>query len=57
MLSLRTVLSEDDARAYAAIGSTIAWFDAPMHWMRFQGAKSADVLNGLVSNDIAALRV
>jgi tRNA-modifying protein YgfZ len=57
MLSLRTVLSEDDARAYAAIGSTIAWFDAPMHWMRFQGAKSADVLNGLVTNDIAALRV
>jgi folate-binding protein YgfZ len=57
MESLRTVLSESDARAYAAIGTTVAWFDAPQRWTRFQGAKSADVLNGLITNDVATLRV
>jgi len=57
MRSLRTELSESDARAYAAIGTGVAWFDVPLRWTRFQGAKSAEVLNGLVTNDVATLRV
>jgi tRNA-modifying protein YgfZ len=57
MRSLRTELSETDARAYAAIGVSVAWFDAPLRWTRFHGAKSAEVLNGLVTNDVATLRV
>lgn len=56
MRSLGAGLSESDARAYAAIGTTVAWFDAPLRWMRFQGEKSSDVLNGLVTNDVATLR-
>ncbi|MEO7520985.1 MAG: hypothetical protein ABIW79_04140, partial [Gemmatimonas sp.] len=57
MLSLRTALSETDARAYAAIGTTVAWFESPLRWTRFHGAKSAEVLNGLVTNDVATLQV
>ena len=45
-----------DAAAYDALRTGAAWFDAPVRWIRFQGVKSADVLNGLVTNDVSAMR-
>ena len=46
-----------DADAYRALRTGAAWFESPVRWMRFQGARSADVLNGLVTNDVATMRV
>jgi folate-binding protein YgfZ len=45
-----------DAHAYRALRTGAAWFDSPVRWARFHGAKTVDVLNGLITNDVATMR-
>ena len=53
-----TVLSVTDANAYAALSEGAVFFASPpRHISRFTGAKAADALNGLVTNDVLPLAV
>ena len=46
-----------DAESYQALRTGACWFDSPIRWSRFVGPKSIDVLNGLITNDVATLRL
>ncbi len=48
-------LGEDDLAAYNALRTDAVWWDSTIHWSSFRGEKAADALNGLVTNDVAAL--
>ncbi len=50
-----TPLGEDDVAAYNALRTDAVWWDSTIHWSSFRGEKAADALNGLVTNDVAAL--
>ena len=44
-----------DIAVYDLLQSGAVWFDAPLRWSSFRGAKAMDVLNGLITNDVTAL--
>ncbi len=50
-------LSANERVAYAALRSSAVWFESPGHWSAFRGDKAVSALNGLVTNDVAALAV
>lgn len=50
-------LTANQRVAYAALRTNAVWFESPGHWSAFRGDKAADALNGLVTNDVAALSV
>ena len=45
-----------DHDSYRAFLERAAWFPASLQWSRFTGTHAAATLNGLVTNDVAALR-
>ena len=49
-------LNRDDLVAYDALRAAAACFESTDHWISFRGDKAADALNGLVTNDVAALQ-
>ena len=49
-------LSADDTAAYADLRRESAWFESASRWSTFRGAKAADALNGLITNDVTSLR-
>ncbi|MCC6242394.1 MAG: aminomethyl transferase family protein [Gemmatimonadaceae bacterium] len=51
-----TPLTSDEARAYATLRTDAVWWEAAINWIAFRGPKAADALNGLVTNDVAALQ-
>lgn len=55
-LSAPTPLTGDEARAYATLRTDAVWWEAAIHWIAFRGPKAAEALNGLVTNDVAALQ-
>ena len=54
--SITDLQDSRDAHAYRALRSGAVWFDSSTRWFRFHGAKTVDVLNGLITNDVAALQ-
>lgn len=51
-------LADSDANAYSALSNSAVFFTLPArHISRFTGAKSAEALNGLVTNDVLPLAV
>lgn len=50
-------LSPTERAAYEALRRDAAWLPSLVKWCRFSGPKAADALNGLVTNDVAALAV
>ena len=48
-------LSNNDVTAYHALRTGAAWWEADVSWSSFVGDKAADALNGLVTNDVAAM--
>jgi tRNA-modifying protein YgfZ len=50
-----TPLGDDDVAAYHALRTDAVWWDSFIHWSTFRGDKAAEALNGLVTNDVAAL--
>ncbi|MEQ1690902.1 MAG: glycine cleavage T C-terminal barrel domain-containing protein [Gemmatimonas sp.] len=50
-------LTPDEQTAYGALRTNAAWFDAHGVWSAFRGEKSAEALNGLVTNDVSAMAV
>jgi folate-binding protein YgfZ len=55
--SITDLQESRDALAYRALRTGAAWFDSPIRWSRFHGAKTGDVLNGLITNDVATMPV
>ncbi len=55
VLTLPPTLSAEEAASYAALRTDAVWWDSPAPWSSFRGAKAADALNGLVTNDVAVL--
>lgn len=55
VLTLPPTLSAEEIASYAALRTDAVWWDSAVHWSSFRGAKAADALNGLVTNDVAAL--
>lgn len=49
-------LSDEDLVAYDALGTAVVCFESTNRWISFRGEKAADALNGLVTNDVAALQ-
>lgn len=49
-------LNENDLVAYHALPSAVVCFAWTDRWISFRGDKAADALNGLVTNDVAALQ-
>jgi folate-binding protein YgfZ len=49
-------LTPEDIVAYDALRNDAVWFESAGAWSSFRGAKAADALNGLVTNDVSALR-
>jgi len=50
-----TPLGDDEVAAYRALHTDAVWWNSGIHWSSFRGDKAADALNGLVTNDVAAL--
>lgn len=50
-------LGHDDVEAYHDLRRRAVWFEAQNHWSTIAGPKAAEALNGLVTNDVAALEV
>ncbi|MBL0937481.1 MAG: folate-binding protein YgfZ [Gemmatimonadaceae bacterium] len=50
-------LTADDAESYLDLRRRAVWFEAQNHWSLITGPSAADALNGLVTNDVAALEV
>ncbi|WP_291156099.1 YgfZ/GcvT domain-containing protein [Gemmatimonas sp. UBA7669] len=50
-------LGADDVEAYHDLRRRAVWFEAQNHWSTIAGPKAAEALNGLVTNDVAALEV
>lgn len=50
-------LGPDDVEAYHDLRRRAVWFEAQNHWSTIAGPKAAEALNGLVTNDVAALEV
>jgi tRNA-modifying protein YgfZ len=48
-------LSVEEVASYAALRTDAVWWDSAIHWSSFRGVKAAEALNGLVTNDVAAL--
>ncbi len=48
-------LNEHDLVAYDALRTGAVCFESAERWISFRGEKAADALNGLVTNDVAAL--
>ena len=55
VLATPSMLSPDEIAAYQALRSDAVWGEAQGSWSSFRGAKAADALNGLVTNDVASL--
>ena len=54
-LILPTPLSPDEVASYGALRTDAVWWESQGHWSSFRGPKAADALNGLITNDVAAL--
>ncbi len=50
-------LAPHDLAAYGALTSGTVWFESGLVWSSFRGPKAVDALNGLITNDVAALHV
>lgn len=55
VLTLPPTLSAEETASYAALRTDAVWWDSPAPWSSFRGAKAAEALNGLITNDAAAL--
>lgn len=57
--SLPMIIKRDEiVRHWRLLRESVAWFELPgLHWVSFSGEKAAEVLNGLVTNDIARLGI
>lgn len=55
-LLLPPTLTRDEIAAYEALRSDAVWFESAGHWSSFRGPKAAEALNGLVTNDVGALK-
>ncbi len=55
VLATPSMLSPDEIAAYQALRSDAVWWESQGSWSSFRGAKAADALNGLVTNDVASL--
>jgi folate-binding protein YgfZ len=55
VLTLPPTLSAAEIASYSALRTDAVWWDSTSHWSSFRGAKAADALNGLVTNDVAVL--
>ena len=55
-LVLPSALTRDEISAYHALRSDAAWFESAGSWSSFRGPKAAEALNGLVTNDVQALK-
>lgn len=49
-------LTPEDIVAYGALRTDAVWFESAGAWSSFRGPKAAEALNGLVTNDVSALR-
>jgi folate-binding protein YgfZ len=54
-LILPPVLSTEERAMYAALSTDAVWWESQGNWCSMQGPKAAEALNGLVTNDVAAL--
>lgn len=50
-------MQSSEHATYEGVRAHAGWFDPAMGWTSFRGAKAADVLNGLVTNDVSTLGV
>lgn len=55
-LLLPPTLTRDETSAYEALRTDAVWFESSGDWSSFRGPKAAEALNGLVTNDVAALK-
>jgi folate-binding protein YgfZ len=49
-------LTASELESYAALGTDAVWFESAGYWSAVRGPKAIDALNGLVTNDVSALR-